>query len=83
MTFVKEPSTAVSDKFDGSLTKVITGQQSVVKDLTAQIANWDDRLSSRRTQLQKTYTALEVALSSLTAQQSWLTSQISSLNKSS
>jgi flagellar hook-associated protein 2 len=80
---VEAAATSSSDKRDGSLTKIITGQQSVVKDLTAQIANWDDRLSSRRTQLQKTYTALEVALSSLTAQQSWLSSQISSLSKSS
>jgi len=80
---VAAAATSSSDKRDGSLTKIITGQQSVVKDLTDQIANWDDRLASRRTQLQKTYTALEVALSSLTAQQSWLTSQISSLSKSS
>ncbi|NIJ05353.1 flagellar filament capping protein FliD [Frigoribacterium faeni] len=80
---VQAAATSTSDKRDGSLTKIITGQQSVVKDLNDQIANWDDRLSSRRTQLQKTYTALEVALSSLTAQQSWLTSQISSLSTSS
>ena len=80
---VSTAATAASDKYDGSLTKVISGQQSVVRDLNDQISTWDDRLSSRRAQLQKTYSALETALSSLQSQQSWLTSQLSSLSTSS
>lgn len=80
---VASTATAVSDKFDGSLTKVITGQQSVVKDLTNRVSEWDDRLASRRANLQKTYSALEVSLSALTAQQSYITSQLASLSSSS
>ncbi|ROS58332.1 flagellar hook-associated protein 2 [Frigoribacterium sp. PhB160] len=80
---VSTAASSASDKFDGTLTKVITGQQSLVKDLNDQVSVWDDRLSSRRAQLQKTYSALETALSSLQSQQSWLTSQLSSLSTSS
>ncbi|GAA0963672.1 flagellar filament capping protein FliD [Frigoribacterium faeni] len=80
---VASTSTAVSDKFDGSLTKVITGQQSVVRDLNDRVSVWDDRLAARRENLQKTYSALEVALSNLTAQQSYITSQLAGLSTSS
>lgn len=74
---------ASSDKTTGTLTQKIQTEQSVSKDLANRIADWDDRLVSRRAALQKTYTAMEVTLSSLTAQQNWLTQQIESLNSSS
>ena len=45
--------------------------------------NWSDLQYIKLALALAVITALEVALSSLTAQQSWLTSQISSLNKSS
>ena len=82
-TRVAAASTAVSDKYDGTLTRVITGQQSVVKDLNDRVSIWDDRLIARRATLQKTYSALETSLSALTAQQNYITSQLSSLSKSS
>jgi len=80
---VAAAATSVSDKRDGTLTKVITGQQSVVRSLNDQVVRWDDRLASRRAELQKTYTALETSLSKLQSQQSWLTSQIAGLTGSS
>ena len=70
-------ATAVSDKYDGSITTSITGQQSVVRDLNDQIDRWTDRLASRRAALQTQYGALETSLSKLQSQASWLTSQLS------
>lgn len=72
-----------SDKYDGTLTQTVTGQQSVATDLTKQIENWDSRLAARRAQLVKTYSALEVQLSNLQSQSNWLSGQISSLAASS
>ncbi|MFJ3380653.1 flagellar filament capping protein FliD [Curtobacterium sp. NPDC090217] len=80
---VADAANAASDKYTGSITTSITGQQSVVKDLNDQIDAWTDRLSMRRATLQAQYTALETSLSSLKSQSSWLTSQLSTLSTSS
>lgn len=76
---VADVAKKTSDKTDGSLTRKVEGQQGVVKDLGDQIASWDLRLASRRAGLQKTYSALEVSLSGLKSQSSWLASQLASL----
>jgi len=73
---------SASDKFDGLITSRITGQESLVKSLGTQIENWDLRLNSRRTSLERTYAALEVQLSNMNAQSAWLTSQVEGLNAS-
>jgi flagellar hook-associated protein 2 len=77
---VADVAQGASDKVDGSLTLKITGQQGVVTDLGAQIEDWDRRLALRRESLQATYSALEVTLSGLQSQSSWLTSQLASLS---
>ncbi|MDJ0319323.1 flagellar filament capping protein FliD [Pseudarthrobacter sp. PS3-L1] len=76
-------ATAASDKYDGSLTTAITGQQSQVKDLGQRILDWDLRLASRKESLQRTYTALEVAMSNMNSQSSWLSSQVAGLSSGS
>jgi flagellar hook-associated protein 2 len=73
-------ATTASDKYDGTLTKTITGQQSEVSDLANRISDWDTRLASRQATLKSTYAGLEVALSNMKAQQSWLTSQLAGLS---
>lgn len=80
---VADVATAVSDKFDGSLTLKIQGQEGLVRDMGAQIEGWDRRLELRRASLQRTYSALEVTLSNLQGQSSWLAGQLSSLPKAS
>jgi flagellar hook-associated protein 2 len=80
---VADAATTVSDKYDGSLTTKITGQQSEVKGLGTQIDDWDRRLTSRRSTLERTYAALEVQLSRLNSQQSYMTSQLAGLSSSS
>ena len=72
-----------SDKYTGTLTNKITGQQTEVKDLTNRISDWDTRLESRKATLQRTYSGLEVALSNMKAQQAWLSSQLAGLSGSS
>jgi flagellar hook-associated protein 2 len=69
-------ATAASDKYDGSITTSITGQQSVAKDLNTQIDSWTDRLTARRASLQTLYASLETSLSKLQSQSSWLASQL-------
>lgn len=74
-------ATAASDKYTGSITTSITGQQSVAKDLTTQIDSWTDRLTDRRATLQRQYSALETSLSKLQSQSSWLAGQLASSSK--
>lgn len=76
-------ATSASDKYTGTLTTKITGQQSEVRDLADRISDWDTRLASRKATLQRTYSGLETALSGMKAQQSWLTAQLSGLSGSS
>jgi flagellar hook-associated protein 2 len=76
-------ATTASDKYTGTLTAKITGQQSEVRDLTDRISDWDTRLESRKATLQRTYSGLEVALSNMKAQQAWLSSQLAGLSGSS
>ena len=78
-----EVATGASDKYEGTITLKIQSQEGMVKDLGEQIASWDLRLASRREGLQKTYAALEVTLSNLQSQSSWLSSQLASLSTSS
>ncbi|WP_159793714.1 flagellar filament capping protein FliD [Puerhibacterium puerhi] len=80
---VADLTDAASDPYEGTLTRKIQGQQTELDDLADQIADWDRRLEVRREGLQATYSALEVTLSNLQAQSSWLTSQLASLTTSS
>ncbi len=70
----------VSDKYEGSLTLKIQGQEGLVKDMGTRIEDWDRRLASRRETLQRTYAALEVTMSNMTSQSNWLAGQIKTLN---
>ena len=76
---VSDAATAVSDPYNGTLTGAITGQKTTVDDLNKQIADWDDRLATRQATLKKTYSDMEVALSTIKAQGTYLTSQLASL----
>lgn len=81
-TNVKAATDTASDKSSGTLTQRIQSSESVSKDLAQRISDWDDRLIMRRATLQRSFTAMEVALSSLSAQQSWLDQQLKSLTSS-
>lgn len=77
---VADASKSIADPYDGTLTQSVKGRQSVVDDLNSQIVNWDSRLANRRATLQAVYTNLEVQMSKMQSQQTWLTAQISSFD---
>lgn len=76
---VADAATTASDKYDGQLTSVITGQQSIVTDLNKQVDEWSLRLTDRRSSLEKQYATLETQLSTLNSQSSSLTSSLAGL----
>ncbi|GAB2677840.1 flagellar filament capping protein FliD [Thalassiella azotivora] len=76
---VAQVASGASDKTDGTLTRKIQGQEGLVKDMGTQIEQWDRRLELRRANLQRTYSALEVTLSGLQSQSSWLAGQLATL----
>ena len=78
-TRVGATAAEASDKYDGLITSRITGQESLVKNMSSQISEWDDRLTARRATLERTFVAMEVRLSSINSQSAWLTTQLSSL----
>jgi len=80
---VAQASKEISDPYDGSLSQTIKGQQKVLDDLNSQIVKWDSRLATRRATLQAVYTNLEVQMSKMQSQQSWLTAQIGSFDSAS
>ena len=68
-----------SDKYDGLITSKITGQEKMVRSLGDQILNWDKRIATREATLKKVYNNLEVMMSRMNSQMSYLQSQISGL----
>lgn len=76
---VADAATSVSDKYDGSISNAIKGQESVVTSMNDQIDTWTKRLADREATLKRTYSALEVRMSALNSQSAWLTSQIAAL----
>ncbi len=72
-------STSAVDIVSGSLTSAIQGRQQEMTDLDTQIADWDNRLALRETELKRQFTAMETALGQLRDQSNWLAGQISSL----
>lgn len=72
-------SDSYSDATEGTLSLKISSQNDLIKDYGTQISNWDDRLTLRKQTLQAQFSALEVSMSNLKAQSSWLSSQIAKL----
>jgi flagellar hook-associated protein 2 len=70
---------SASDKTTGTVTARITGQQSTITSLNEQVERWDDRLATRKSNLERMYSAFEVRMSNMNAQMTWLTDQVNSL----
>jgi len=75
-------ATSASDKTTGTISTKITGTQSTVDSLTKEVAKWDDRLATRKTNLERYYAAFEVSMGNLNAQMTWLTAQVDALKAS-
>lgn len=78
-TRIEEVTDRYSDRFDGLLTKQIQGRQTTIADMDKQIESWTRRLEQREATLKRTYSALEVALSSMNKQSDYLASQLANL----
>ena len=61
------------------ITTVIQNGERRVRDLNAQITQWDVRLDLRQKSLQRQFSNLEVSLGKLRDQSNWLSGQIASL----
>ncbi|GGJ82582.1 flagellar hook-associated protein 2 [Pilimelia anulata] len=64
---------------EGILGGMIKRKNDFIGDLNDRVAQWDSRLEIRRNTLERQFTALETALSSMQQQSSWLAGQINSL----
>jgi flagellar hook-associated protein 2 len=68
---------------DGSISQLITSRQGTVRDLDTQIESWDRRLELRESALKRQFSALEVALSNMQSQSTWLAGQLAGLMSNS
>ena len=74
-----DASTSISDKYDGSLSQKINGQDTVLRNLNDQIASWDTRLAKREESLALLYARLEVSMSRLNSTMTGLASSLDNL----
>lgn len=63
----------------GTLTTMVSGENSTISTLNSQISDWTTRLTLEQTTLESKFTAMETAMSKLNTTSSWLTSQITSM----
>jgi flagellar hook-associated protein 2 len=63
----------------GTLAGIISRRNETIKGLNEQVTAWDNRLELRRANLQRQFSGLEVALSKMQSQSSWLSGQLASL----
>jgi flagellar hook-associated protein 2 len=80
---VADAANTISAPYTGTLSTKITSEQGQESQLSSQISAWDARLATIQTQYTNEFNAMETALSNLSAQSSWLTSQINGLSTSS
>lgn len=66
----------------GSLTDRVEGDAEQVRELKERISSMNEILAMRQKALEQTYAELEAVISRNSAQSSWLTGQVSSLEKS-
>jgi flagellar hook-associated protein 2 len=76
-------ASGASDSEKGLLTTAITNRQSSATTMQKTIDDWDIRLANKKDGLTRQFTALEVSLSKLQNQSSWLSGQLNSLSSSS
>lgn len=76
---VQRSADTISNQYTGTLTSRITSARSQETQLGAQISDWDLRLAAIKANYQTQYNALETALSGLSSQASYLTSQLAGL----
>lgn len=64
---------------EGILQGLIQRRNDAIRGLNDQVSQWDTRLELRKTNLQKQFSSLEVAMGKMQQQSSWLASQLAGL----
>lgn len=82
-TILSEELRTWTSKANGILQSRVNGYDSEISFITESMSKMEDRLTLKEQQLKRQFTAMEVALSKLKNEQSWLTSQINGLSKQS
>ncbi|WGU93745.1 flagellar filament capping protein FliD [Paenibacillus dendritiformis] len=82
-TLLSEELRTWTSKANGILQSRVNGYDSEISFITESMTKMEDRLTLKEQQLKRQFTAMEVALSKLKNEQSWLTSQINGLSKQS
>ena len=78
-TKVGEVSKQATSAADGTLTLRIQAEQASVKDYTAQLTKFEDRMTLREATLKQQFSAMESLLSKMQAQGNWLSGQLATL----
>ncbi|GAB97484.1 flagellar hook-associated protein 2 [Kineosphaera limosa] len=78
-TKVGQVSKQATSAADGTLTLRIQAGQSSVKDYTAQLTKFEERMTLREATLKQQFSAMESLLSKMQAQGNWLSGQLASL----
>ena len=78
-TKVGEVSKQATSAADGTLTMRIQAEQASVKDYTAELVKFEDRMSLREATLKQQFSAMESLLSKMQAQGNWLSGQLATL----
>ena len=73
------PSDPAGTIKQGTLGGIIQRRNETIKGLNDQVSAWDTRLELRKANLQRQFSGLEVAMSKMQQQSSWLAGQLSSL----
>lgn len=78
-TKVADVSKHATSAADGTLTMRIQAEQASVKDYTAQLTKFEDRMTLREATLKQQFSAMESLLSKMQAQGNWLSGQLATL----
>ncbi|MFI5953594.1 flagellar filament capping protein FliD [Cryptosporangium sp. NPDC051539] len=73
-------STAATDSVSGTLTQKIQSGTTMISRLNKEISDWDLKLADRRSALQRQFASMESALSKISSQSNWLSSQTAASN---
>jgi flagellar hook-associated protein 2 len=76
---LSDSSKAASDPLTGQITAQITTYQDDIRDITKQIAAFEDRMTLKQQALQLQFSNLEGMLGKLKSQSDWLAGQLASL----
>jgi flagellar hook-associated protein 2 len=76
---ILRPTDPAGTAKEGTLPGLIKRKNEAITGLNDQVAAWDVRLANRQRNLQRQFSALEVAMSKMQSQSTWLSGQIAGL----